>query len=224
VKNLPGSLQIALKTVIVALVPLALTLTALRILLTPMFVQVEYRLPGFPEDPYGFTREDRLRWAPLALEFLLNDEGIGFLGDMQFEDGTPLYNERELAHMQDVKALAQLGIRVWAILVLAFAGLAIWAGRTRSVGFFLRALAKGGQLTLLLAAGMLLYLALNFNQLFVGFHAIFFEGDSWLFLYSDTLIRLFPVRFWRDAFLALGGMTLAGAAGLWALGRRAPAE
>jgi len=49
---------------------------------------------------------------------------------------------------------------------------------------------------------------------FVGFHALFFEGDSWLFLYSDTLIRLFPLRFWQDAFLAAAIIALGGGIGL----------
>ena len=54
-----------------------------------------------------------------------------------------------------------------------------------------------------------------FFRFFAGFHSLFFEGDSWLFLFSDTLIRLFPIRFWQDAFLfaaiiALGGGILLG--------------
>jgi uncharacterized membrane protein len=37
---------------------------------------------------------------------------------------------------------------------------------------------------------------------------MFFEGDTWLFLYSDTLIRLFPERFWLTAFIGIGAGTL----------------
>jgi uncharacterized membrane protein len=55
-----------------------------------------------------------------------------------------------------------------------------------------------------------------FDVFFTWFHGLFFEGDSWLFLFSDTLIRLFPIRFWEDAFLLAavialgGGLALAG--------------
>jgi uncharacterized membrane protein len=59
-----------------------------------------------------------------------------------------------------------------------------------------------------------------FGILFVGFHRIFFEGDTWLFLYTDTLIRLFPVRFWQQAFLTLAGLTLGQAAVVFAVTRR----
>jgi uncharacterized membrane protein len=53
-----------------------------------------------------------------------------------------------------------------------------------------------------------------FMGFFVGFHSLFFEGDSWLFLYSDTLIRLFPIRFWQDAFLLAAVIALGGGVAL----------
>lgn len=37
------------------------------------------------------------------MNYLTNDEGIEFLGDLKFPDGSPVYNERELHHMVDVK-------------------------------------------------------------------------------------------------------------------------
>lgn len=53
-----------------------------------------------------------------------------------------------------------------------------------------------------------------FWAFFEGFHSLFFEGDSWLFLYSDTLIRLFPLRFWQDTFLFAAGIAVLGGFGL----------
>jgi uncharacterized membrane protein len=53
---------------------------------------------------------------------------------------------------------------------------------------------------------------LSFNVLFVAFHNVFFQAGTWMFLFSDTLIRLFPERFWRDTFIAVG--VLSGGAGL----------
>ena len=71
-----------------------------------------------------------------------------------------------------------------------------------------------------LIAAILVYLALNFNALFVTFHRIFFEGETWIFKYSDTLIRLFPIRFWRDAFISVGAFSLIGGASLGYVGKR----
>ena len=57
-----------------------------------------------------------------------------------------------------------------------------------------------------------------FWNFFAGFHHLFFTGDSWLFLFSDTLIRLFPIRFWQDAFLFAAIISLGGGVALgWGL-------
>jgi uncharacterized membrane protein len=53
---------------------------------------------------------------------------------------------------------------------------------------------------------------LAFHVIFVAFHNVFFQAGTWQFLFSDTLIRLFPERFWQDTFIALG--VLAGGGGL----------
>jgi Protein of unknown function (DUF1461). len=49
-----------------------------------------------------------------------------------------------------------------------------------------------------------IFAGISFWQFFTVFHELFFSGNSWLFLYSDTLIRLFPMQFWQDAFLFAG--------------------
>lgn len=183
--------------------------------MTPLFLEIEYRTPNFPEDEYGFTQEDRLRFAPLALEYLLNNEGISFLGDQTFDDGSPLYNERELGHMIDVKNLIQLGLKVWYGLLVLFAALGIWAWKAEWIFDYRMMLVAGAKLTISLIILLILFVLINFNNLFVGFHRIFFEGNTWVFLFSDSLIRLFPIRFWRDAFIGLGGFTLIWGGLLW---------
>lgn len=204
---------------VVALIPPSLVLTSVRLLLTPTFLEIEYRLPRFPPDPYGFTREDRLRWASIALDYLLNEAGTEFLGELRFADGEPVYNARELRHMDDVKRLTQTALLVWrACLAAAVLGLVVLAARAGR-GEVWRALSLSGQLTMALMVGLGLALLLGFSFVFVGFHRVFFEGDSWLFHYSDTLIRLFPERFWQDAFLWVAGLTALEGALLWRIGR-----
>lgn len=210
-----AQLQQVIGWLVAIIVPIALLLSAVRLLLTPVFVQVEYRTPNFPEDPYGLTQAQRLEYAPIALAYLLNDEGIEFLGDREFEDGRPLYNERELSHMLDVKLLTQQVLAVWMVLLFVLAGLGAWAWRSGWWVDFRRMLGRGGQVTVILILLLLVYVSINFVQLFTQFHEIFFQGDSWLFLFSDTLIRLFPLRFWQDVFIGLGVLTLGGGAALW---------
>lgn len=196
--------------IVTLLIPFILMMTSIRILMTPLFLQIEYHAPGFPADPYGFTLDDRLHWSGIAMNYLLNSADISYLGDLRFPDGSPLYNQRELSHMVDVKNLVQAALKVWigALAILALLGL--WAWRGRWWGDYRRGLSWGGWLTIGLIFAILVFVAINFSQLFTDFHRIFFSGNSWLFLFSDTLIRLFPLRFWQDAFIAMGGMSLLG--------------
>lgn len=206
--------------IIAILTPVLLVLTNVRLLLTPAFVEIEYRTPGFPADPYGFSREDRLRWSLLSLEYLLNDSGIEFLGNLRFADGTAIYNERELRHMADVKQVVAGALNVWVAslsLVLLLSLFQWYAGDWRAA---IEGFRRGSILTLILFAVLAVGVATAFSVVFVEFHQVFFEGDTWLFLYTDTLIRLFPERFWRDAFTFLALATLIEAGGIYWLTRR----
>jgi integral membrane protein (TIGR01906 family) len=210
-----------LSWLVTLLIPIALIGLGLRILLTPLFLQVEYNLPYFPPDEYGFTKADRLKWAPYALNYLTNDADISYLGKLTFEDGAQLYNERELSHMDDVKRVTQGALRVWYGTLAALLVLGIWAWFGSWWSTYRLGLRRGGWLMIGLAVTIALIvvsgIAINPNvfwDFFAGFHHLFFEGDSWLFLYSDTLIRLFPIRFWEDAFLWTAVIALAGGAGL----------
>jgi integral membrane protein (TIGR01906 family) len=174
-------------------------------------------MPYFPPDEYGFTKEDRLRWAPYALDYLTNNEDISYLADLKFDNGTPLYNERELSHMDDVKLVTQGSLRVWYITLALLLVLGVWAWSGGWWTSYLLGLRRGGWLMIGLAVtvGLIVVvgIALNPNvfwNFFAGFHSLFFEGDSWLFLFSDTLIRLFPIRFWQDAFLWAAVIALGG--------------
>jgi len=201
--------------IITLIVPFTLLLTGVRLLLTPVFIQIEYHMPNFPEDRYGMTLEQRLLWAPVALEYLLNDEDVTFLSDLEFEDGSPLFNERELGHMEDVKKVVIYAINVWYVLAVVLIGLGFWFRREGWWNDFLKRLAIGGSVTVGMILCLSIVLLVSFWKLFSTFHAIFFEGDSWLFPTSDTLIRLFPVRFWQDAFILVGIFAFLGGLGLW---------
>ncbi len=203
------------------LIPLTLIGTALRILLTPIFFNIEYRMPYFPADEYGFTQQDRLQWAPFAVEYLVNSAEISYLGDLKFEDGSPLYNERELSHMADVKNVVRGALQAWYASLAILLLLAILARRGDWVYEYMNGIRRGGMwmIGLAVALGLIAGVGIAVNpdifwQFFTFFHSIFFEGDSWLFYFSDTLIRLFPIRFWQDAFLWAAALALGGGAGL----------
>ena len=216
----PSTWLTAARWLLQVLIPVVLVLTSVRLLLTRGFIRLEYGLPGFPEDRYGFTQTDRLQQAPIALDYLLNDAGIDFLGDLTFADGSPVYNQRELGHMVDVKMVVRGALRIWWIGGLLAIGLGLLIWRAAGVPELGAALEGGGKLTLWLMLAIFLSLVLAFSVVFVGFHQVFFDSGTWTFAYSDTLIRLFPERFWQVAFatVTLGSGAMAGT--LWALARR----
>ncbi len=189
-------------------VPFFLLMTAIRLLFTPLYPQVIYRVPGFPPDPYGFTLADRLHWSAVSINYLLNNSGIDYLANQRLSDGAPLYNERELSHMLDVKVLVQKMIVAWWILLVALVGLGLWAWRSGWLPDFIHGLGNGGKLTIALIVLILAGVAISFNALFTGFHEIFFTGNSWIFYYSDSLIRLFPLPFWEYGFILMGVFAL----------------
>jgi len=201
--------------------PLALMGLALRIMLTPLYYNIEYNMPYFPADNYGFTKEDRLKWAEPSVTYLVNNADISYLGDLKFENGMPIYGERELSHMKDVKGVVQGSLKAWYISLAVLLALALLFWRMNAMPEYLEGLRRGGlwmialaaTLALIAGAGILFnpYIFWNF---FAWFHSLFFEGDTWLFEYSDTLIRLFPIRFWQDAVIMMAVIALGGGAEL----------
>lgn len=194
--------------VVTILTPVVVLMVSIRILITPVFAQIEYHMPGFPEDPYGFSLEDRLRWSEPSINYLVNSEEIDYLAALTFDDGEPIFNASELSHMADVKAVVlgmRIALAVLVVLLLVVIILAVRGGWREQLLFAFR---RGGWGVVGLIATILIFVALNFNQLFTWFHQLFFKSGTWQFYTSDTLIRLFPMRFWQDAFIYVGVLSL----------------
>ncbi len=218
------------ETLFVILLPISLILSSVFIVLysAGIWVPIEYRMPGFPKDSYGFDLQDRLYWSSVDIDFLLSNEDISYFDSYFLADGSPMHNERELKHMQDVQVLLNVMKRVllasWVLTVLML--VVLW--RMAQSQVIPRTLFRGARNTLIVIGVLILGILVSFGVLFVGFHRIFFEGDTWLFAYSDTFIRLYPERFWRDCFILLGMVTILEALIVYGIGRlltkKSPAE
>lgn len=187
--------------------PVILIIASIRILFTPLYPQIEYRLPGFPEDPYGFSLADRLKWSQISIQYITSSKSLEWLANQRLEDGIPLFNERELGHMRDVKTLLNQTLLAWGLLVILFIGLGVYAWLGKWFKVYFLAFWRGGWITIGLIVFIMISVAVGFNQLFNLFHEVFFPGDTWIFPWSDSLIRLFPPRFWQDAFIGVGLLT-----------------
>jgi hypothetical protein len=126
-RKMSNLLKSALSWIVTLLAPLAILMLGVRLLLTPAFLPIEYNMPGFPSDTYSFTPDERIRWATPSLEYLINDQGIDYLGALTLDTGASIYNPRELAHMLDVKNVLQKLLEVWAAALVVLIALGIWA-------------------------------------------------------------------------------------------------
>ncbi len=191
-------------------IPLIISVLSILVLLSPIFTNLEYRRPGFPDDSYGFTTAERLDFGNQTRRYLISNDTLEDLQLLVFENGDPIYIERELSHLEDVKIVLQGVLKVFygAGAVFVLGGLIASVKNWQEI--YLKSIYLGGKITAGLVVMILFLTLISFQALFTNFHLLFFEGDSWLFFYSDSLIRLFPVQFWQDIFLVFGILTLAG--------------
>ena len=190
------------------LFPLMAITSAISVALTPLYINAEYSLPGFPPDDYGFTTADRLQWGQYSIDYLMGKVSQAEFSTQTLPDGSPLFNEREISHMLDVRNLTLPVLFIWKIVLAFFVIVLIFSLLGKWPGEYFKALNNGARLTILLILMILFSVWLNFDLLFTKFHQLFFTGDTWLFYFSDNLIRLFPMRFWRDLFIFIGALTI----------------
>jgi integral membrane protein (TIGR01906 family) len=190
-------------------VPFLLVVANIRIVASPWFIQFEYGRPGFPADAYGFTLAQR---TPLAMAGLYSvvPEGAGLieLEQAKLPNGEPAFNAREIKHMQDVRVLMATVFPLALIIGSALIILAIvFRTSTAYHDVVPQGLRAGSVLTLILLAGLIAYILINFDAFFLQFHQLFFEGDTFAFRFDDTLIRLYPEQLWNDAAILIGVLT-----------------
>lgn len=199
---------------IALLIPFFFALVVMTVVISPWYPTWEYAKPNFPPDPLGWTQETRLELATVAVEYLAKPapaEDYIFMLEEQLipETSEPLYNDREIKHMLDVKILSDLFRRVaWVLGGIIGAGLLLFGffyenGRAMIAGTLFR----GGMLTILILLSFGLFIGLAWDVFFVQFHEVLFDDGTWTFNYTDSLIRLFPEKFWFDVGVLIVGST-----------------
>ena len=199
-----------LLVILIALtIPFLFVVASIRIVANPWFINFEYNRADFPPDSYGFTQAQR---TPLALDGLYSvvpeGAGIVLLDQAKLPDGSPAFQAREIKHMVDVRVLMSkvfpLALVIGGVLIV----LAIVFRKSTTYRTTVpHGLEAGSILTLVLLLGLIAYILLNFDSFFLTFHRLFFEGDSFMFRFDDTLIRLYPEQLWSDASILIGFLT-----------------
>lgn len=203
-----------------AIFPFILLMAAVLLVFQPWFLNFEYTKADFPADAFGFSPQERLRHGTDSIRYITNNQPESFLAGLTTDDEQPLYNERELSHMKDVKSVYQSARTVWVGLIITFCVLFL-ALKKQDQKYFLRTVFQAGSLaTLIGSAAILAAVMLAFQPMFTLFHQLFFSEGTWLFYIDDSLIRLFPEKLWIDGFFTVGALTVALAIIFLLIGRR----
>lgn len=208
--HLPKALARLLQTAMVSLLPIVLVLGAVRLMATDQYLAIEYNRSDFPPDRFGFDSADRLNLASATVRYMRDGLNLNALAELHWA-GQPLYNDRELGHLQDVQNVYQATSWVWllAVNIVLLAALTLgWRRENRPA--LAASLKRGGVLAAGLVGGVGLLAIVGWQLWFDTFHRIFFTAGTWTFNASDALIRLVPEKFWFDTAVSLAALSLAG--------------
>lgn len=201
-----------LQWLITLLMPIALTLGSLYLFMSPQFIEWQYAQPNFPPAQL-FTPKAR---SYNAIQTLLYTRGGISEQDLI---NLSVYNEREIKHLVDVYKVTRVMFIVepLALIAILAAFFFLWRKRETKLNAA-RGLFYGGIFTFALVGVIGIFSLLSFDSFFVTFHRIFFEGETWLFNYTDSLIQFYPVEFWMTAAYGIALFVLLGAVLVTALG------
>ena len=189
----------------VLLLPLLLISTSLRALVTDR----DLILRGFQDNRVALTTGlDEPQLERIADAFVAYFQGPPGQIQMQVTvngQPRPLFNQREVGHMQDVQALIQWFLRmqvVAAIVVVARVALAVVVDREPGPLGAEMLWSMALMIGIVVLVGVLSLI--DFDALWTRFHQIAFRNDLWQLDPSrDYLIMLFPEPFWFTATIRM---------------------
>jgi integral membrane protein (TIGR01906 family) len=208
-----------IRWLVILATPVMLTVGSVRFLISwdnPSYPEFEYG--RIAPDLFGLSEEQRLDLATATLAYMRRPEPalevIHLLEELRIP-GTdqPLYNAREIGHMIDVKVVADaFRPAFWISTIIVVGGLVYLLVRPQTRLLGASTMVHAGLLTIGLVVLVMLFMFLAWNMAFTVFHNLFFDSGTWTFLYSDSLIRLFPEQFWFDFGIIWTASILAGGA------------
>ena len=199
--------------IFIAAIPIFLVLTNVRIATTEQRVY-EYSFSRYDaEDVTGIERSELDRAASEIIGYFRDGDADAL--DIRVVDAgeiVPLFNQREVLHMRDVRDLIRATFRLHEIafvyIVGYIAAVFLWSGERPMRRLAREAMIAGGATVGVLAVAAVGVLV-GFDSLFTQFHLLSFSNDFWkLSPARDHLIQMFPQGFWFDVTLAVGVITI----------------
>lgn len=180
------------------------------ILLITSVEAVTYWTPGYYEKEY--TKYHVLETVDMEMNDLLNvtSEMMAYLRGNREDlhvptmvNGQPreFFNDREIAHMEDVRGLflAALALRRICLGIVLGTVLLLFLTKARIAQVLPRMLCVGTALFFAAIALLAGIISTNFTKYFIIFHELFFNNDLWILdPESDLLINIVPEPFFVD--------------------------
>lgn len=121
-----------------------------------------------------------------------------------------------LEHFREVKNLFASFYYIFAVTALLLLAIILYKKKNRDYSY----LFTSGVTVLVLPALIGLACAINFDELFIVFHKIFFRNDYWLFdPDTDPIINLLPDTFFMHCLFVILGVIVLGSLCLFLLSR-----
>lgn len=192
------------------------------VLLITSVEAVTYWTPGYYEKEYA--KYNVLRDVHMEMDDLLDvtDEMMAYLRGNREDlhvptvvDGQPreFFNEREIAHMEDVRGLflSGLALRRICLIVIAACTALLFALKADVKRVLPKMICVGTVLFFVILAGLAALISTDFTKYFIIFHKIFFNNDLWMLdPRTDLLINIVPEPFFVDTAARIA-ITFAGA-------------
>jgi len=178
---------------------------------------------------YGFDKYDVSHETGLSDEQLedITVAVIRYLNSGEQSEVLGIFDESEMAHLQDVKGLIHINYYINGLTfgyVAAFiAGGFIWL-KKRFVPALMKLLLDGSTLTLAMLIALGISALVDFDGLFFAFHRLFLAGDSGVL--SGYMPRIFTEGFFADttlfiiAAILVESLMLGGISGFFVLRTR----
>ena len=191
------------------------------ILLVTSVEAVVYWTPGYFEKEY--TKYNVAAAVDMEMDDLLvvTDEMMAYLKGDREDLHVPtivggeereFFNEREIAHMEDVQGLflGAIFLRRLCVGIIAASIILLVLAKSDIKHLLPKMICIGTGLFFFLIAALSLIISTDFTKYFIIFHKIFFDNDLWILDPStDLLINIVPEPFFMDTAFRIAG-TFAG--------------
>ena len=168
---------------------------------TPGYFEKEYAKYNVLDSLPSMTMDDLLHVTDEMMDYLRGDRDDLHVTTTMGGEQREFFNEREIAHMEDVRGLLLKALSIRRICLVLGAGLLILMAATKArMGRVLPPfLCMGTGLFFALITVLGLIISTDFTKYFIMFHHIFFTNDLWILdPATDMLINIVPEGFFMD--------------------------